>query len=91
MLIIVEDCKSTSAHLRPVAVDESAVSTNPLVPRVSFPGVSADVATSMSPLASKSERAIESASSNAVKVITSRMSPAARAASPVMLVPFVAL
>jgi hypothetical protein len=91
MLIIVEDCKSTSAHLRPVAVDESAVRTNPLVPRVNLPGVSAAVATRMSPLASNKVLLIAVARSNAVKVIISRTSPAVSAARELMVEPSVAV
>ena len=90
MLIIVDDCKSTSAHLRPVAVDESAVRTKLLVPSVNLPAVSADVATSMSPLASNNVGLRTLAKSKAVKVIISSTSPAVKAAREAMLVPLVA-
>ena len=70
---------------------ESACRYCPLVPTVILPGVSALVATSRSPFASNSERAIESASSKAVNVITSRMSPAVNAARDVMLEPLLAV
>jgi hypothetical protein len=78
---------SYADHFKPVAVLESAIRTCPLEPTVNLPGVSAEVAAIMSPLASNTERAIESASSNAVKVIISTMSLAVRAARDVMLEP----
>ena len=62
------------------------------MPTVNLPGVSAEVATSMSPLASKSELGIAVATSKAVKVIISITSEAASAGlKPVMLVPLVAV
>ena len=71
---------------------ESALRKYPLVPTVNLPGVSALVATSKSPLASKSELGIAVATSKAVKVIISMTSDAARAGlKPVMLVPLVAV
>lgn len=82
----------TSSQTKPVAVLESAFRKYPLVPSVNLPGVSADVATSMSPLASKSELGIAVAISKAVKVIISRTSLAARAGlKESMLVPLVAV
>ena len=58
------------------------------MPTVNLPGVSAEVATSMSPLASKSELGIAVATSKAVKVIISITSEVASAGlKPVILVP----
>jgi hypothetical protein len=82
---------SYADHFKPVAVLESATRTVLFEPTVNLPGVSALVATRMSPLASKRERAIESANSKAVKVIISTISPAARAARDVMLEPLEAV
>jgi hypothetical protein len=85
--IVAYDDKSTADQVNPVAVDESAFKKYPLVPTVSLPTVSAAVPTRMSPLASKIVSSIAEASSNDVKVIISRMSPAVKAAREVMLVP----
>ena len=85
--IVAYDDRSTADQVKPVAVDESALRKYPLVPTVNLPGVSAAVATKMSPFASNNVLEIAVAKSKAVKVIISSTSPAAKAAREVMLVP----
>lgn len=77
-----------ATQVMPRAAVDDACKKYPFVPTGSLPGVSAELATIKSPLASRIELLIAVATSNAVNVIISTTSPAVSAGlNPVMLVP----